>query len=379
MDFTIVADELQKIMKMMVVTARANALDATGRVLIEAKENNEVVFLANNTTTALVINTDKVEVSQPGVVSIAYSKIKSFVSSFSPWNGVSGVKEFRFAGTDKYLNVTLNNFYENGKTSKGKLKLTCFNPSMISRPNEFEEPDFILNSTIFRAASNKVLYAIDPNRDSIFGALQGMNMSFDKENIYFAGSNGVVLSEYKVNNVSEMNEGNITFQYEFIMGLRRLLVDDIQLFWQIKNGKVAVNFENITFYGRLLVGQEYPKYKEAFENYTDQIYIRKDVLLDSLSPFQEVLDPEDNFRLTFEIKDKIIKIYNEQADVEVEQDEIGGLDFSIDANGKLFIQTVDAIQDDFIFIKFSNEDGSLIFDAKTYEDQKALLNSLRKR
>jgi DNA polymerase III sliding clamp (beta) subunit (PCNA family) len=378
MDFTIAADELQRAMKSLVVVARANALDATGRVLIEA-EDNKVVFSANNNVTALTIECDKVEVSQPGQVSVLYTKIKSFIASFKAWNGKFGAKEFRFAGTDKHLNLTVDDIYENGKVSKGRLKLACYNPALIHKPDQFTEPTFILNSTVFRAAINKVQYAIDPNKDFDLFSLKGMNMSFDEDNIYFAGTDSRVLSEYQVKNTSDMTEGSITMEYEFVMGLRRLLADDIQLFWEISSNKIAVKFENCVYIGRLITGHEFPEYKEIFDNYTDRINLSKDLLLNSLNPFLDVLDAEDNYRLTFEIRDKVVRLFNDVASVEAEQDVIGGLDFTIDLNGKIFMQTIDAINDEHILLKFTDEGTPIIFDASTYEDQKALITPITKR
>jgi DNA polymerase III sliding clamp (beta) subunit (PCNA family) len=378
MEFKISTDSIQRAMKVLGVVVRVNAADATGRVLIEASDG-VVTFMANNGETAISIDTKDVTVIEPGTVAITYSKVKSFVSSYKPWDEETGVKEFEFEADEKATHITVDNFYVIGKSAKGELKLTNYNPALIVRPPKFEEATFKLNSTIFRAASNKVLYAINPKLDFNQPALQGMHIKFEHESIFFAGSDGVVLSEYEVKNVSGQADDQITLQYDFIMGLRRLLSDDIPLEWEIKGNRVSVRFEGTVFIGRRIIGHEYPNYKPALEDYTDHVNLNKEFLMSSLYPFSDVLDPEDNFRLTFEIKDKILKIFNAHAQVESEQDITGGLDFSIDLNGKHMIQTIEAIKDDHILFKFSDSDNFVIFDSSHFEDQKALITSIKKR
>jgi len=378
MEFSIGTEELQKIMKLMGVVAKANAADSSGRLLIDAQEDH-VEILANNGSTALYYDSYETKIVEPGVVSFNYSKIKSFVSSFKIWNGTAGAKSFTFKASDKATTITVDNIYENGKVSKGKLRLANFNPALINRLPKFKKADFILNSTIFRAATSKVLYAINPNMDFSLNALQGMNISFDDDQIYFVGSDSRVLSEYMVKNVSDRAEGSVTLQYDFIMGLRRLLVDDLQLFWEIDGHRVAVKCNDMVFIGRCIIGHEYPDYKNALDAYQDRINIRKDVFMDLLLPFTDILDAEDNFRLTFSIKDKTIKVFNDQANFELDQDIAGGLDFAIDLNGRLLMQTVDAIKDDHILLKFTDENKVIIFDSSTFEDQKALITPLKRR
>lgn len=378
MDFNVSTDSLQRAVKVLGVVVRTNAVDATGRVLIEAGEDG-VKFVSNNGITALIFSADNAKVDEPGITSIAFNKIRSFVMSFSPWDGKTGAKRFRFISDDRTTKVSVDNVYENGKSSKGNLKLPVFNPSLISNPPTFGKPDFVMNSTIFRTATNKVLYAINPQVDANYTALQGMNMSFDEDHIYFVGCDGTALSEYQVKNVTDRVEGSINLQYDFFMGLRRLLSDNTQLFWEIKGNRVSVKFDDITFLGRTIIGHDYPEYKPALENYTDHLNFSKEFLMTTLAPFMDVLEPEDHFRLTMEIKDNVLKFYNDFANIETEQDIQGGLDFSIDINGKLLIQSVDAIRDDYVLFKFSDGERPVIFDSSTFNDQKSLIQPLMKR
>lgn len=378
MDFDVSIGSFQRAIKVIGVVVRVNADDATGRVLIEADKSN-VKFMANNGSTEITFSVDDCDVRKPGITSVAYGKIKSFVSSFKSWDGDSGVKLFRLKSAERTTKIFVDNIYSNGNLSKSELKLTNFNPALVIKPAEFEKSNFSLNSTIFRAATSKVLYAINPQVDFNQPALQGMNIKFDDDYIYFAGLDGVVLSEYKVKNVSNHVDDDITLQYNFIMGLRRLLSDDTPLLWEVKGNKVNVQFDEIVYSGRRIIGHKFPDYSQALDNYTDHINLSKEFLMSSLYPFSDVLDPEDNFRLTFEIKDKILKIFNAYARVETEQNIAGGLNFSIDLNGRNMIQTIEAIKDDQILFKFSNESGPAIFDSSTYNDQKSLILPIKKR
>jgi len=379
MEFIISTEAIQKAIKVLSVVTKANAIDATGRILIESTENNTVELVANNGNTSALYTVEDVEVIEPGRLSVGFSNINNFIMSFRMWDGESGSKTMRFKSSEKNITIVVDNIYGNGKKTKAQLKLVSFNPLLITTPKKFERTDLILNSTIFRNATNKVLYAINQKADFGLAALQGMNIQFDENYMYFAGSDGRVLSEYQVNNVSGRLTGNIILHYDFIMGLRRLINDNIKMAIEINDNSISVKFNNIIFTGRLIIGQEFPDYRKTFEQFSKYLNFRKDFLVEALSPFIDVLDTEDNFRITFEIKDKLFKLYNDHANMESEIDIEGGLDISIDINGRLFLNSIDAIKDEAILIKFSDNNQFIIMDSSTYNDQKAIVSTLRKR
>lgn len=381
MEFSISIEPLHRAIKVLGIVVRTNTtdtVDAVGKILIETVDSN-VVFTCNNGITAVSFTTSDVEILSSGSIAIEYNKIKTFVSSYKPWNGESGVSNFTFITKDRNTKIMVDNKCSNGAISKSELRLTNFNSALIIKLPIFNEVSFAMNSTIFKTATNKILYAINPQVDSSQPILQGMNIQFNKENIFFVGSNGIVLSEYQIKNTNNCVEGNLTLQYDFIMGLRRLITQDVQLLWDINGNKVSVTFDGIIYVGRKIIGHEFPEYKSVLDKYTDYINLSKEFLMGTLNPFMDVLDSDDNFRITVEIKDKLMKIYNNQAIVESELDIAGGLDFTIDLNGKLLIQTVDAIKDNYILFKFSNSNGFAIFDSSTFNNQKALISSIKKR
>jgi DNA polymerase III sliding clamp (beta) subunit (PCNA family) len=377
MEFNISTVSIQRAFKVLSIVVKANALDSSGMVLIEAKDNC-VVFTSNNGSTAISLTIVDVEVKEVGEIAILYSKIKSFISSFKPWDGAAGVEKFSFISTKRETKIKVESVLNN-KKSRSSLKVTTLNPAVISKISDIEEVNFTINSTILRSAISKVLYAVNPQVGFNQPALQGMNINFDDDSIFFAGSDGIVLSEYQTTNNSEFKNGNITLQYDFIMGLRRLINDDSQLLWEVKGNKVSVKFDDILYSGRKIIGHEFPDYRVTFDKYTHQILLEKEFLISSLSPVIDILDPDDNFRITMEIKDTIFRFISTQSVFESELDISKGLDFSIDINGKYLIQTIESINDDTIVFKFSDSDGFAIFDSKNNMNQKSLISSIRKR
>jgi DNA polymerase III sliding clamp (beta) subunit (PCNA family) len=206
-----------------------------------------------------------------------------------------------------------------------------------------------------------------------------MNINFDEENICFVGTTGKELSEYKVKNISDLKEGSFTLRYDFIMALRRALGEESQIVFEMDNREVRTAFENICLWGRTIIGHEFPNYKPVLKNYTDSILLDKEVLVGNLLPFSDVLDPDDNYRLTVSIKNKIIKLYCDVASFTYDNEVDFDGEFVIDVNGQSMIQTVDVIKDDKILMQFSDDKGVLLFDSGNFEDQKALIAPLRRR
>ncbi len=377
MDFSIETGDLQKAIKLLSVTAKINALDSTGMILITAAEDGIITFLSNNNSTALSFTSDRAEVRVPGAAVIEYGKIKSFVSSFHSWNDQDGVKDFHFELSNHFLNVSIVNTHENGKISKGNLKLKVYDVHMVREPKKFGKPNFMLNSNIFKTATNKVLYAINPSDTRAF--LQGMNVVFAKDEICFVGTDGQRLSEYKVKNISDLDEGMFLLRYDFIMGLRRVIDAENQLAFEFDDRSVKVAFDGVIFWGRTIIGHEFPDYKTILGSFEDSIVLDKEVLMSSLLPFADVLNPDDNYRLTFALSKGEMILSCDVAEFTYDGKVDFPGEFIIDVNGQYMIQTIEVIKDDKIMIRFSDDDGVLIFDSGNFKDQSALITPIRRR
>jgi DNA polymerase III sliding clamp (beta) subunit (PCNA family) len=376
MDFCIETGDLQRVIKLLSVTVKMNALDSTGMVLIKA-EDDLVRFLSNNGSTALSFVSNKVAVKVPGTAVIEYSRIKSFVASFRAWDGSCGVKEFHFKLTKNFLNVSVENIHENNEVSKGNLRLKIYDSYIVREPSGFKTPNFTLNSNIFKTAINKILYAIDPSESRAF--IQGMNIIFDEKEILFAGTDGRKLSEYKVKNISDLADGKFLLKYDFIMGLRRIVDSEKPLTFEFDKSNVKVGFDNVVFWGRNIIGHEFPEYRAMLKAFNNTIVLDKDILISSLLPFNDVLNPEDNNRLTFSLSEGVMTFSCDVAEFTYNGKVDYSDDFVIDVNGNYMLQTIEVIKDDKITVSFSDEKGPLIFNSGNFEDQAALVTPLRRR
>lgn len=377
MEFYIDTDELQRVVRLLGSTAKTNVVGPAGLILMEAFEDNTVSFLSNNGVLAISTTAVDVIVKNPGTILVSYSAIKSFIMPFSPWNGTFGAKGFNILAEGNNISLKVDNIYEDGKKSKGKLKLDSFDAFSVRQPKSFDGNTFVLNSNIFKTAVSKILYAIDPNDNR--QSIQGMNIRFDADNIYFAGTNGLVLSEYKIKNISELTEGNFVLKHSFIMSLKSAILEETQLSFGVNKSNIKVEFGKACLYGTVDIGSVYPNYAPNLEAFENTVKLSKDVLISGLAPFVDVLDSDDYNRLTLSIKDKKVVMYNDMAKFEYSGEVAFEGDFVIDINGILMSQTVYAIKDDSLFMKFSNDKGLLIFDSANFEDQKALITPIRRR
>jgi DNA polymerase III sliding clamp (beta) subunit (PCNA family) len=117
-----------------------------------------------------------------------------------------------------------------------------------------------------------------------------------------------------------------------------------------------------------------------FDEYKHEISVGKDILMNSLRSISELLNPEDNYRLTFQIEDKKLSLYSDLVNFSyTDTVEFDGK-FSMDVNGKYFMSTVESIMDDRIIIRFSDEDKSAIkMDSFNFGNQRSLVTPLKKR
>jgi DNA polymerase III sliding clamp (beta) subunit (PCNA family) len=387
MNFTIETGELQRIIKILGHVAR-NASDRTGKISIIATDSDKVVFLASRDDVGIQVTSNKVSITEQGSVTVFYNSIKSFVYPFVPWINEDGygTKEFRFVLNENDFYIYAHTVHENGKKSNGKLKLDIDLVYSVVPPDPFNNADFILNSNIIRDAVDKVLYAINPTEQRIH--IKGMNMRFDDKYIYFAGTNGKMLSEYKVNNVSTLKKGEFMVSYDFINILKSLIVDNMQLFFEFEankkySPKIKVLFDDVYYWGKQLIGSEFPEYNSLLENFSNTVIVKKSVIMGMLIPLLDVLDSDDYNRLTLNLNNDSILLYSDygdfEYDVDVDNDVRRNEVFSIDINGQFLKQTVEAIKDDTVIIKFFDDKSSLLFDSYNFENQRALITPIRKR
>jgi len=381
MEFKIETHELKYAIKLLSAAVVPSTTDSPGRILIEAS-NKGVLFLVNNNSVAVEYLSTNCEVKAEGKTSIIFSKLQTFILPFNSWNDKAGSKETTFKivekATEKFVLVHVDNVLDDGSNFDGELKLTIWDTYSIQKPNPFNKANFILNCGLMKSAISKILYAVNP--DEVREHLQNIKVEFSNELITFVGTNGVSLSEYEMQNISGEKDSSFTIKYDLMAALEKTLpLDDTQLFIEVTPNRIKSKFNDVLVEGTQIIGREYPKYKPTLNAFSNQVKLNKKALLNVMVPAQGVLDPDDHFRLTVEIRNGKLHLYNDNVKFKSNLKLDFGEDFVIDVNGQLMKKTIESIIDDAILMKFSDATGVLIFDSANHENQKSLLTPIRRR
>lgn len=381
MEFKIETSELKYAIKLLATSAVSNTTDTAGRIVIEAREN-DVLFLANNGSIAVEYVSERCEVKAEGKTSVVFGHLHSFILPFNSWNDKFGSKETTFKivkkAAEKAVYIHVDNILEDGSTFNGELKLSIWDTYSIQKPRPFNKANAILNCGLMKSAISKVIYAVNPTEVREY--LQNIKIEFGKDLITFVGTNGILLSEYEMQNISAEKDNSFTVKYDFMAALKLALpVDDTQLFLEITNNRVKAKFNDVVIEGGLAIGREYPQYKPTLNAFSETLKLNKKMLLDVLTPTLGILDVDDHYRLTVGLDKGKLQLYNDhvefKSNLKLEYDG----SFVIDINGQLLKQTIESISDDEVLMKFSDDKGVLIFDSANQENQKSLMTPIRRR
>lgn len=377
MEFNISIGDLQKALKVISAVAKPNADDASGQVMMGASDDGTMVFVGYSENLSVTHKVEDCDVKSSGKVCVKFSKFMPFINSFSAWDGNSGVKEVCVKKLKNNISINLVNIFDNAKKIKNKLALKMFPPQKFFIPEPFKEVTFEMHAAVLKLAISKVVYAIDSKASQSF--IQGMNIAFDDDNVFFAGTNALTLSEYKTKNTGNLKEGSFIVPYVFLTALRKITDSSKKVYFEIDNNNIRAVTEQTTLHSSLIIDTSYPDYSGMFECYEHQVVLDKDIILSSFIPYINVLNDEDNKRLTIEFKDGKLSMLSDFSESTYEGDIGFDGHFIIDINGSFLAQTLNAINDDIIEMKFSDQDGYLIFDSGTFHDQKALITNIKRR
>lgn len=377
MEFSVSLLSMQKAMRVLSSVAKQNADEVTGQVILDVRDNGDLILLCNNGALALTHIISGCTVKLAGALCVSYSKLGSFLNSFTPFSEGVGVKEVKFKALKNDLSLSLDTFFSETNKSTHRLKLKLYPSHKMAIPTPFKTKTLQLNAGTLRLAISKIIYAVNPI--SIRTFLQGINVTFDDKFIYFAGTDAQMLSEYTTVNIGSLKSGSFTLPYAFVVALRKIVDADSEVFFDIEGGSIKAVINSTTLHGSLLVGEDFPKYSDTFEKYTHEIIINKDIMLNSFVPCMPTLDSDDHNRLTINIKNNKLSVNSDYADSEYFGDINFDGEFTIDVNGSFLLQTLNAIMDDIVKMRFSNDTGVLIFDSHQFENQKALLTPIRRK
>lgn len=382
MKFNIDLIKLRYILKCLRNSVKINTTDPTGCINIRIKEDGSILFSSSNDTIGVMVAvTESVTIFTPGAVAISFNDLHLFVNSLPSWSeDTGGVKQVQFKLNDKSVSVYVENFYKENKSSKSTIKLKIFD-YIENKNNSFNDTSFVLSASMLKAAIDKVSPALDQLHSIPY--LRGMNIKFEGPFIYFAGTNGVLLSEYVVKNTSNLTANSFLLSYDLIKCIRNMIItvpkEEAQVYFSISDRVVKVKIYDVIFWGQTLIGHTYPDYRsELLREYKHKIVIEKETLINAITPLIGALVEDDNYRMTISLKDNNARLYNDYSESEFEISEFVG-DFCVDLNGKLCKEVVNMVKDEKILIKFSDEKNNVLFDSELFEDQKTLITYIRRR
>jgi DNA polymerase III sliding clamp (beta) subunit (PCNA family) len=363
---------MQRAIKLLGVSAKMNTYSFEGQVLIKAKENS-VLFISNNGNSGISCEFPA-KVSEEGQVYVVYSRIKSFIMTFTPWNGDFGAKEFLVKKSKTKVLISVESI-QNGKSSKSSINIEQINSTTNLPLVKMEEPNIIINSRIIKTAVDKLLYAVDSSGIEDF--MMGIRLLVTDNEIVFTSTNGRVVSEYITNASTNGPKGEYFLPYEFIMGMKRVILDDFELFIEVSKYKTKLHFDNIVFWSSGISYRTWPDTNSVWSMFENEVIIDRDTILSGISSFVDLLDQEDYNRLTLEIKDNMLNVKTDSSLFEYEGFE-SNKDFIVDLDGKDLINALLSVEDTNIKLKYTDENTGVIVVSEN-EKQKSFVTNLSRR
>jgi len=383
MKFSIKLNELQELLKFLRICVKATSDEPSARININVKDGF-VFFVSSDNFNSIKICSNTSEVYSEGSVAVLYTDLHPFVNSFKFFEEKSGgVEDVNFKLNEKSLSLSVKNFITDGSFSKSNVRLPIFNSHYDDGLFNFDRTDFLLGSSMLKATLDKISFTLDPLHNVTF--LRGASLIFTENEIHFAGTNGIVISEYTVKNTSGVSDSSYILSYDFVKGFRSILSplankEEVFISFFIDNGKIKVKTDNIVFVGNLIVGYEFPDYRsELLKDKDFKLVLNKDILLSNIMPSMSLLDKDDNYRLTFNYTGEEVKFFNDNFESSFTVGEENSHDIKIDVNGRLLKEVINCIDDDKIIFKFSDENNAMCFDSEMFEDQKCLITYIKRR
>lgn len=374
MEFELKVQDAQYAIKLLGITAKLNTADFDGQVLLKVSDD-KVLFISNNGSSGLSCEIPAT-ITTPGQVSLLFSQIKTFFMTFSPWNGEYGVKTFVFKTKEDKLTVYAKIHNESGRITNSRLKLDTQTPSAFLTEVSVQEPNLILNSSIIKTAIEKSFYAIDKN--SLQDYVRGLRILVSDSVVKFTATNGAVVSDFTIKGEGPLQDGEYFLSFEFLSGLRRLLTEDTQLFFELQRAKNILRFDNVVYWSKSSMYKEYPEYNGVFSLFDKEFTLDKSTLLNGVSSIEDVWDSDDHNRLTIELKDAQLTLNTDKAMFEYGEFE-GVPNFVLDVDGKDFLNILRTIADDDIRLKCGDERQGMTVESEGWDDHRAYLVSLVRR
>jgi DNA polymerase III sliding clamp (beta) subunit (PCNA family) len=383
MKFSIKLNELQDILKALRTCVKPSSDEPSARINIFANKD-AVYFITSDNLNSIKVTSTTAQLLSEGRVAVLYSKLHPFINSFRYYaEGTGGVEDVVVKLNDKSLSVSVKNYSSDGSCSNTRVRLPCFSEITEDNLFKFDRTDFVLGSSMLKATLDKISFTLDPLHNVTF--LRGASLLFTENEIHFAGTNGIVISEYTVKNTSNSQGVSYILSYDFVKSFRNILSflvhkEESSIEFFIEKGKIKVRTNNIILVGNLIVGYEFPDYRsELLREKKYKLSLGKDIVLANIIPAISSLDKEDNYRLTFKYDGKCVTFYNDNFEASFNVGDEDDCDVKVDVNGRFFKNIINCINDDKILFMFSDENTAMCFDSDMFEDQKCLITPIKRR
>lgn len=375
MKFKIAVDELQNIFSKLVHVTMANESDNRAMIMAEGDDAG-LRFKSTTGNVTLIVEADKYELEEKGKHLFRFRDVKAYISKYFPLIEGYGTDGFQFeiSGTEGRLKT--KTLYKDCKPVSKTLRFESF--PVVDFPNlkPFQEPQFIINSDIFKKGVNRVLHCITPTE--VRQALTGLNLTVMGDKVVFTGTNGIKLTEFSLSMNADVEQKSYLLKFELASVLRSVLDDDAQVFVRVEGATMYFKSNRVYFCGPLIMSYKYPDYKAMF-NLEKTIQIPRLGFYDTVRTVMDVLDPEDNSRLTVQFEGDTLQLKNDRVESDQKFDIPFENSLSVDVNG-MFLESLlrDFIGDN-IEINFKDGNNYIIFKSVEFPNHTSLITVLRKR
>ena len=373
-EFKISVIELQNIVAKLANVIRINNDDTAGMVYIKAGDSLE--FSGTNGHVNVVINANEYEIIDKGKSLCKFGDIKGYIMRFVPLAEDYGTENFHFIVGEDEGKIKTKTLFRDSKPAYKTLKFELYNPAMYPVVKPFGKAQFILNSNILKQGIDKVLHCIDPTE--IRNSLKGLSVVINNNEMTFAGTNGVSLVEDIIDVSVDVRQGMYLFKHDLSAILRSVLDDDSQVFVSIEGRHMYLKSNNIYIVGGLIIGENYPDYKAMF-GYKEIITFPRADFTDTIFTIQDVLDPEDNHRITLNFNKNKLLIKNDRVEAVQEFDGNFEAELDMDVNGVFLASLLKDFVGKDMEIRFVPENNYLTFVSKDDDKHTALLTVVLRR
>jgi DNA polymerase III sliding clamp (beta) subunit (PCNA family) len=220
------------------------------------------------------------------------------------------------------------------------------------------------------------MYCINPG--DVRRAITGVNVTVRKDGIVFAGTNGIKLSEFELDINADIEQSSYVFKYNFASVLRAVLDDDAQVFIKFEGGRVYIKSNDMYLIGSLIINESYPNYKPMFDLEKVITFPRLD-FVDSVHTIMDVLDPEDNHRLTVTFTDNKLLLKNDVVESSQEFDDPFESTLDIDINGEFLDSILYNFVGEKLELHFTEGNNYVVFKSPENDKHTALLTVVKRR